>query len=75
MKRIDIEYGGRAFSMGGKDPRSVMAQIDAALDGGDHWLRVNDGEGARRDVFLLITPGTPVVVAPIPGDEPPDVSA
>jgi hypothetical protein len=74
VKRIDIEYGGRSFSVGGKDLGTVMAAIDDALNGGDHWVRVNDGEGAPRDAFLLITPGTPVAVVPIAGDEPPDVS-
>lgn len=74
VKRIDIEYGGRSFSVGGKDVETVLATIDEALGGGDHWIRVNDGEGAPRDAFLLVTPGTPLVVVPISGDAPPDVT-
>ena len=73
VKRIDIEYGGRTFSVGGRELSDVMAAIDEALAGGDHWVRVNDGDGEPREAFLLITPGTPLAVVPIPGDQPPDV--
>ncbi|WEG09507.1 hypothetical protein PU630_02770 [Microbacterium horticulturae] len=74
VERIDIEYGGRTFSVGGQELSEVVDAIDAALAGGDHWLRVNDGDGAPREAFLLVTPGTPLAVVPIPGTQPPDVS-
>ncbi len=66
MKRIDIIYGGEHYSVGGKDPEALMSEIRAGVAEGATWLSVNDGEGAPRQAFLLLTPGTPVAVIPIP---------
>ncbi|RLK52637.1 hypothetical protein [Microbacterium telephonicum] len=68
MKRIDIEYGGRMYSVGGREPDEVMREIEEGIESGHHWLRVNDGEGMRRDALLLVTPGVPIAVVPIPGE-------
>jgi hypothetical protein len=68
MKRIDIEYGGRLYSIGGRTPEDVTAEIESALAAGSGWLRANDGEGAPRESMLLISPGVSLSVIPIPGD-------
>ncbi len=68
MKRVDIEYGGRLYSVGGRDPEELMREIEDGLVTGRHWMRVNDGEGMRRDALLLITPGVPIAIVPIPGE-------
>ena len=72
MKRIDIVYGGQLYSVGGRDPQEVLDEIAEGVKRGAHWLRVNDGEGLRRDALLLITAGVPIAVIPIPGDQEPD---
>jgi hypothetical protein len=71
VKRIDIYYGGEHYSVGGRELDEVMGEIEKCLSGGDaHWLQVNDGEGAPRTAYLLITPGTPISIIPIPDDAP-----
>lgn len=77
MKRIDIVYGGQSYSVGGRELDDVLDEIMLGVTRGHHWLKVNDGEGMRRDAMLLITPGVQVAVIPIPGsaDEPQDSSA
>jgi len=72
MKRIDIVYGGQLYSIGGRDPQEIVDEIAEGVKRGVHWLRVNDGEGLRRDALLLITAGVPIAVIPIPGDQEPD---
>jgi len=69
LKRIDIEYGGRLYSVGGRDPAEVMTEITEGVSDGARWLTVNDGEGDRRDALLLLTPGVPIAIIPIPGDD------
>lgn len=68
MKRVDILYNGQLFSVGGSDPDAIVERIEAAVRAGSGWLQVNDGEGERREALLLVTPGTPIAVIPIPGD-------
>lgn len=70
MKRIDIMYGGEHYSVGGRDPDVLMAEIADGLAKGLHWLEVNDGEGAPRTAYLLLSPGTSISVIPIPDDAP-----
>ena len=72
MRRIDIHYGGQLYSVGDRDVDQLRAEVaDGMRTGG--WLKVNDGEGARRDAFLMLGPGVPIGVIPIPGDREPDV--
>jgi hypothetical protein len=71
MKRIDIIYGGEHYSVGKRDPDALRQEIADGIQRGFHWLEVNDGEGAPRTAFLLLTPGTPVAVIPIPDELPP----
>lgn len=70
MKRIDIIYGGEHYSVGGRDFEELQTEITRGLAAGVHWLAVNDGEGAPRLAYLLLTPGTPIALIPIPGDAP-----
>ncbi|MGC5172263.1 hypothetical protein ACPW96_16490 [Micromonospora sp. DT81.3] len=69
MKRIDIRYGGDTYSVGGRDLEELRQEILTGLDSGKYWLIVNDGEGMRRDAQLLITPGVPISLIPIPSPE------
>lgn len=67
MKRIDLHYGGSLYSVGGRSLEEVQREIErAAASGG--WLRVNDGEGARRDAYLWVCAGVPIALVPIPAD-------
>lgn len=69
MKRIDIVYGGERYSVGNRDADALREEIAAGVARGVHWLEVNDGDGAARAAFLLLSSGVPVAVIPIP-DEP-----
>jgi hypothetical protein len=66
MKRIDIMYGGEHYSVGGRDLEELKAEIVDGVTNGVAWLSVNDGEGAPRQSYLLLSPGTPIAVIPIP---------
>lgn len=67
-KRIDVHYGGRLYTIGGRDIDAVRDEITTAIATGHGWLPVNDGEGVARPTELLITPGVDVSLAEIPGD-------
>ncbi|MCR2799890.1 MULTISPECIES: hypothetical protein [unclassified Microbacterium] len=70
MKRIDIRYGGHSFSVGGRELADLQKEIETGLHtGGSVWLRVNEGEGIRRDAYLLITPGTSISLIPLEGEQ------
>ena len=66
MKRIDIFYGGEHYSVGGRELDDVLEEISSGIASGVHWLSVNDGEGAPRQAYLLLTPGTQIAVVPVP---------
>lgn len=71
MKRIGIIYGGREFSIGQQDFDRMKSEIEAAhRDGLAVWIRVNHGEGRPQPADLLVGPGIPIALLPIP-DEPP----
>ena len=69
MKRIDIYYDGEHYSVGGRRLDDLLREVEAGLAKGFFWLEVNDGEGTMRPAHLLITPGVPLAVIPIPGDD------
>ena len=72
MKRIGIIYAGRDFSIGQEDFEQMKADIeDAHRDVTAVWIRVNHGEGRPQPAELLVGPGIPIVLIPIP-DEPAD---
>ena len=74
MKRIDIYYGGEHYSVGGRDLEEVQEEIVEGLASAPRWLEVNDGEGDVRTAYLLLSPGVPLAVVPIP-DEYPETGA
>lgn len=69
MKRIDIYYGGSHYSVGGRKVEDLRNEIEVGLTTGTHWLVVNDGEGMKREAQLLLTPGVPLAIVPIPEEE------
>ena len=70
MKRIDIAYGGQAYSVGNIDIAQLREQIlSATKDGEPMWLEVNVGEGQPRPTFLLISRGVDIALTPVPGDD------
>jgi len=72
MKRIDINYGGERYSVGERDLDQVKKEIETGLALGPRWLEVNEGDGMPRTAFLLITPGVPMSLIPIPEEPPAD---
>jgi len=68
MKRIDIQYGGQTYSVGGRSLTEVEREITDGMATGSYWLLVNDGEGQRRDAHLLLTPGSAIALIPIPDE-------
>lgn len=71
MKRIDIHYAGQIYSVGGREFDVLQNEItDGLASGGPSWLVVNDGEGHRRDAYLLLTPGAPLTLIPVPDELP-----
>lgn len=68
MKRIEIHYQGRVYSVANETMESVRERVNHALRGADsHWLHVQNGEGLGQDASLLITPGIPIaIVNPVP---------
>jgi hypothetical protein len=63
MNRIDIVYGGKPYSLGGRSVESIQVEIDVAIAAGlPYWLRVNSGEGRFEDAYLLIAPGISVAL-------------
>ncbi|WP_239453259.1 MULTISPECIES: hypothetical protein [Microbacterium] len=75
MKRIDIFYGGEHYSVGGRRLEDLRQEVEAGLRAGTHWLEVNDGEGMMRAAHLLLTPGVPLAIVPVPDEAPDSVSA
>jgi len=74
MKRIGIIYAGTQFSVGERDYDGLKSQIDAAQrDGKSVWISVNHGEGRPQRAELLVGPGIPIALLPIPGDSPTSV--
>lgn len=75
MKRIDIYYGGDHFSVGGRAVEELQREIADGIANPPYWLEVNDGEGMRRPSYLLLTPGVPLAVVPVPAPEDEDQPA
>ena len=71
MKRIGIIYGGRDFSIGQQDFDRMKSEVEAAhRDGRSVWVRVNHGEGRPQPADILVGPGIPIALLPIPDDPP-----
>jgi hypothetical protein len=69
MKRIGIIYAGRDFSIGQEDFERMKETIDEAQRTGvATWITVNQGEGRPQPAELLVGPGIPIALLPIPPD-------
>jgi hypothetical protein len=63
VNRIDIVYGGKPYSLGGRSVASIQDEIGAAIAAGvPYWIKVNNGEGRYEDAYLLIAPGIPLAM-------------
>lgn len=70
MKRVNIMYGGAQYSVGHADVEAIKATIEEAYaTGGLRWITVNFGEGRPQPADLLVGPGIPVAIIPIPADD------
>jgi hypothetical protein len=71
MKRVEVHYQGRTYSIPNTSLESVREAVDEALSGaGSHWLNVHNGEGLGQEAFILVTPGIPIsVVDPTPSGD------
>jgi hypothetical protein len=71
VKRIVVHYGNNEYSLAGRDPEDVKAEIEDAVESGRPlWLRVNHGEGTYRAADILITAATPIALLPADPAEP-----
>ncbi|GAA1058341.1 hypothetical protein GCM10017608_36120 [Agromyces luteolus] len=71
MKRVNIMYGGAQYSVGEADVEAIKAAIEQAHERGlADWITVNFGEGRPQPAQLLVGPGIPVSIVPIPADDP-----
>lgn len=69
MKRIDIGYNGQVYSVGEIGYEELKARIIAAAQGPYEWLTVNYGEGRPQVADILIGPGIPISLLPVPDPE------
>ena len=70
MKRVNILYDGAQYSVGQADVDAIKQAIEEAHAAGTaRWIRVNFGEGRPQPADLLIGPGIPVSIIPIPSDD------
>jgi hypothetical protein len=71
VKRIDIVYGGKPYTLGDRTVESLRAEIaDAISSGAPAWLRVNSGAGRYQDAYLLLSPGTPIAIVDVQPNGP-----
>jgi hypothetical protein len=70
MKRINILYGGKQYSISGRDVDEVKEEIRSAIGAGEpSWLEVNVGEGKFKRASILLSTGTDIAVIGINPDE------
>lgn len=71
MKRIDVIYGGRQYSIGGREVEDLVREIEeGVLSDTPRWIVLNDGEGHLRPARLLLGRGIDIAVIPIPDELP-----
>jgi hypothetical protein len=71
MKRIDIHYGGRQYSIGGRDFDELRSEVVSGIAAEEpSWLVVNDGEGSPRPAYLLLHHGADIALIPVPDEHP-----
>lgn len=70
MKRINILYGGKQYSISGRDIDEVKEDIRSAVEKATPtWLEVNVGEGRFKRASILLSPGIDVSVIGIDADD------
>lgn len=70
MKRVEIDYLGKSYTLPNTTAEHVRTEIENGLEKNKpFWLRVNFGEGKPQPVDLLITPGVGITLADINVDE------
>jgi hypothetical protein len=70
MKRINILYGGKQYSISGRDIEEVKEQIRSAVEAPvPSWLEVNVGEGRFKRADILLSAGVDIAVIGIDADE------
>ncbi|WP_400995819.1 hypothetical protein [Agromyces sp. GXQ0307] len=71
MKRVNILYDGLQYSVGEADVEAIRSAIERAYESGTaDWITVNFGEGRPQPAQLLVGPGIPISIVPIPPDDP-----
>lgn len=71
MKRIDVIYGGRQYSIGGREVDDIVREIEEGVVSDEpRWIVLNDGEGHSRPAHLLLGRGIDIAVIPIPDELP-----
>jgi hypothetical protein len=70
MKRINILYGGKQYSISGRDVDEVKEEIRRAVESAvPTWYEVNIGEGKFKRADILLTSGIDIAVVGIDPDE------
>jgi hypothetical protein len=70
VKRVNIMYGGAQYSVGQADVEAIKSAIEEAYaTNSARWITVNYGEGRPQPADLLVGPGIPVSIIPIPSDD------
>lgn len=71
MNRIEIVYGGRPYSIGGRTLDDFQAEVSmASVNQTAYWLKVNAHEGRVEDAYLLIAPGIPIAIINVMPNSP-----
>ncbi|WP_240665791.1 hypothetical protein [Agromyces sp. LHK192] len=69
MKRVNVLYDGHQYSVGETEVEALRAAVDEAYRSGRPvWVTLNLGEGRPQPAELLIGPGIPISLVPIPAD-------
>jgi hypothetical protein len=70
VKRINILYAGKQYSISGRDLEEVKEEIRSAVETAvPSWLEVNVGEGRYKRADILLSPGVDVTVIGIDADD------
>ncbi|WP_382303732.1 hypothetical protein [Herbiconiux sp. UC225_62] len=70
MKRINILYDGKQYSVSGRDVDEMKEEIRAAVESAvPTWLEVNVGEGKYKRADILLSPGVTIAVVGIDADD------
>lgn len=67
MKRIDVFYGGREYTVSDRDLIDLQREIQTSSAQGSpgHWLKVNIGEGNPQPALLFVAAGAPIALVPV----------